>query len=202
MDFNFENDIYRTWPTFHSQVKCHRSVYPNRLLLTALIWREPAGWMIKMFWFVEVGHISTIFDGNIQPVNNKSFTHHFRQVEQSHFTTLQSQVSFSKLVVRIRLVKLTRWYELPIITQLVSTQAIRMRSTRRPRPNGNKFELYLQLIDLYTTLDIFPQLEYVLPYLFRGIFGYHDRLRLWFSFVACLRRSTWCCMAVHHMSCA
>lgn len=88
-----------------------------------------------------------------------------------------------QLLCRILLVTVMGKYESPVSSEL----AARMKSIRRPKENGNRFELYLRLMDLYTRLELFLLAESILSNHLRRIFGFPERLSLRFLLAACLR---------------
>lgn len=93
-------------------------------------------------------------------------------------------------------------YELPVSTDLASTECTRMKSTKRPQQNENKSEFCLQLMDLYTKLDIFQLVEDFPSNRLRGMHRFHDRLSLRLPSVAYPRKPTWSCIRLHHLTSA
>lgn len=91
------------------------------------------------------------------------------------------------MVKRIPFVTVMRGYTKPVSTELTSAQDRQMKSIGRLQQNGNKFELYVQLMDSYTTSLIFQLAESIPSNRLHGMFGFHNRMLSRFSVVAFLR---------------
>lgn len=82
----------------------------------------------------------------------------------------------------------TDGYELPVSADLAFNQSTEMRSTGRLQVNRNKFESYIQLMDLHVKLKILRLMEYASSSHLRGMSGFYGHLWSRFPLVTCLRR--------------
>lgn len=82
----------------------------------------------------------------------------------------------------------------------IGTKPSYANEVKKTTTEGNRFKLYLQIMGLYTRLEISRLIESIPSNLFHRLFGFRDRPSPSFSLADCLAKPTRDCTGLYHVT--